>query len=80
MYNFTRSNSCYISDICRHFQTRIFEHNRTDKNPSIYKPAHENEDCFNSLTFDFFSFLHTAQTEYHLTIKEVCISAGRNLA
>ena len=51
---------------CGHYQTKIDEHIRTDKNSSIYRHLHENEDYFNSFTFDCF----TVQAEYHLKIKE----------
>ena len=51
-YNCTRCNSCYICETCHHFQTRIDESRRAEKNVSIYKQENEdedeNEDCFNS--------------------------------
>ena len=52
------------------FRTTIDEHMRTDKNSSIYKHLNENEDCFESFTFDFFSILDTTRTGYQLKIKQ----------
>ena len=71
VYKFScaRCNSYYAGVTCRHFQTRIDERIRTDKNSKIYKHLHVDKDCFNSFTFDCFSILDTAQTE-HLKIKE----------
>lgn len=62
-FDYATCNSCYIDETRLHFETRIDEHIRIDKNSSICKHPHENEDCFKSFTFDCFSILDTAQTE-----------------
>ena len=56
-YNCARCNSCFIGETYHHFQARIDERTKTDKNWIIYKHLPENEDFFNSFMCEVDCFL-----------------------
>ena len=60
----------YIGEASRHFQTRMTEHIRKDKNSHVYKHIHNSEECFTKYTTDCFSILDTATSKFQLKLKE----------
>ena len=80
VYNFicTRFRSCYIGETCRHFNTRIDEHEKKDQTCNIYKHLHYSEVCFSSFNSDCFSNLDYAPTQFQIKSKEgMCTDWGK---
>ena len=63
-------NSCYVGRTHVHFNTRKHEHFETDKNSAIFKHFHKEPFCKSINTFDSFSILDNAKTNYELALKE----------
>ena len=71
-YKFTCAScsSSYIGETCRHFKTRIEEHNKKDNESHIFKHLHSTATCSGSYNSLFF-LIDKANSKFHLKIKEV---------
>jgi len=63
-------HTCYVSETTRHFGTRVREHLLSDRNSHIYKRLQGSESCKNLCSFNCFSILDSALTNFQLKIKE----------
>ena len=63
-------NSCYVGRTHKYFDTRQHEHLETDQTSPIYKHLQKNRNCKIANSFDSFSILDYAKTDYELALKE----------
>ena len=72
VYKFTCAgcHTCYVGETTRHFGTRVREHLSSDRNSHIYKHLQASESCKNLCSFNCFSILDSALTNFQLKIKE----------
>jgi len=72
VYKFVCTNCqvSYIGETTRHFQTRIEEHMKKDKQSHIFKHLSSNPDCLNKCNSDSFQIIDKAKNKFDLKIKE----------
>ena len=72
VYKFTCAgcHTCYVSETTRHFGTTVREHLLSDRNSHICKHLQGSESCKNLRSFNCFSILDSALTNFQLKIKE----------
>ena len=61
--------SCYVGRTHVHFNTRRWEHLETDVGSAVYKHIREKRACKNVNSFESFSILDNAKTDYELALK-----------
>ena len=66
VYKFTYAgcHACYVGETTRHFGTRAREHLLSDRNSHIYKHLQGSESCKNLCSFNCFSMLDSALTNF----------------
>ena len=72
VYRFIFANCkvCYVSELTRHFITRINEHLQKDPNSNIFKHLQESRIFNSTCNKDCFSVIDRATAEYQLKMKE----------
>ena len=63
-------SSSYIGKTCRHFKTRIEEHNKKDNKSHIFQHLHSTTACFDSYNSVSFKITDKTNSKLDLKIKE----------
>ena len=63
-------NSVYVGYTNGHYQTRVYEHLKTDNNSHILKHLRHSTKCKSACNESCFKVIDRARTEYELRIKE----------
>ena len=71
-------NACYVGETTRHFEKRVDEHLRTDKQSAVYKHLKADPACMRSSNVECFSILDKARTGYQLAVKEAMFIKERD--